>query len=79
MESLKEAMQMMMAPYQVRIVTGIVTSEAPLVISLVEDIKSQYREANLFVPSDKRPLKQGEQFYLLLLNKGKSAYVLDRK
>lgn len=61
------------------IVEGIVVGEEPLVIVLENDIKTRLYEANLVIPSEKRPLKIGDRLYMLSYNKNKLYYILDRK
>ncbi len=60
------------------IVIGTVTNTDPVQLTLMNDMKIRLSAASLIIPSEKRPLKQGENFYLLSLNNNKIYYLLDR-
>ena len=60
------------------IVTGVVSEVVPLRIMLVDDMNIQLSAQSLIVPSDRLPLKIGEQLYLLAVNRNKIYYILDR-
>lgn len=77
--SIKEAMQHIAGSMALGIVEGVVVNESPLTVTLVDDLKIRLSEASLIIPSEKRPLKKDERFYLLALSKNKIYYILDRK
>lgn len=60
------------------IVSGIVIEENPIRVMLVDDNNIRLSSQSLIVPSDKVPLKQGEEIYMLAVNQNKIYYVLDR-
>lgn len=61
-----------------KIVTGVVMEENPLRIMLVNDIAINLSAISLAIPERLKPLKMGEQFYMLSTNSGKYYYLLDR-
>lgn len=61
-----------------KIVTGVVMEENPLRITLVNDIAINLSAISLAIPERLKPLKTGEQFYMLSTNSGKYYYLLDR-
>lgn len=60
------------------IVSGIVIEENPIRVMLADDNNIRLSSQSLIVPSDKAPLKQGEEIYMLAVNQNKIYYVLDR-
>lgn len=61
-----------------KVVTGVVMEENPLRIMLVNDIAINLSAISLAIPERLKPLKAGEQFYMLSTNSGKYYYLLDR-
>lgn len=60
------------------IVMGAVTDIDPLRITLVNDLNINLSAISLTIPARLKPINQGEQFYMLATNNGKSYYLLDR-
>jgi hypothetical protein len=60
------------------IVTGIVRDTEPLCIILTDDVNIMLSAQSLIIPSGKMPLQDGEELYLLAVNRNKIYYVLDR-
>ena len=78
MGSIKELVQRCVQTEMPGLDIGIVTCEQPLRVTLEDDAKVNISESSLVIPSGKKPLKEGEELYLLSMNRGKIYYVLDR-
>ena len=60
------------------IVVGYIQSVSPLRVVLVEDMNISLSAQSVIVPSNKYPLRAGEQWYLLSVYGNKIYYFLDR-
>lgn len=76
--SIKQLIQQMIRPEMPKITTGVVAETEPLRITMVNDLAVNLSAVSLAIPGRLKPLKTGEQFYMLSTNGGKFYYLLDR-
>ena len=60
------------------IVTGYIAQIDPLEVVLMDDMNISLSEQSVIIPSGKRSLEIGDQWYLLSVNRNKIYYFLDR-
>lgn len=60
------------------IVVGYIQETEPLQVVLVDDMNITLSDQSVIIPSEKLPLKAGEQWYLLSVYSNKIYYFLDK-
>jgi len=60
------------------IVVGYVLKTDPLEVTLMDDVNISLSKQSVIIPSGKLPLKEGDKWYLLSVNRNKIYYFLDK-
>lgn len=77
-ENITEIIRKITEPNMPHIVTGYITKTDPLEVTLMDDKNISLSEQSIIIPSGKRPLEVGDQWYLLAVSRNKIYYFLDK-
>lgn len=77
-QNITEIIRMIAEQNMPHIVIGYIQTVEPLEVILIDDINISLSEQSVIIPSGKQPLQEGEQWYLLSINRNKLYYFLDK-